>query len=37
MLNMGNEQLVTPSMLSTQPELNKVGSEENLRANYLNL
>ena len=37
MLNWGNEQLITPPPSDTQAELSWVGSEENLRANHLNL
>ena len=37
MLNLGNEQLVTPPTSNTQAELSRVSSEENLRANHLNL
>ena len=36
-LNLGNEQLITPSMINMQAELNRVSSEVNLRANHLNL
>ena len=37
MLNLGNEQLITHPMSNTQAELSRVSSEENLRANLLNL
>ena len=37
MLNLGNEQLITTPTSNMQPELSRVGSEENLRANHLNL
>ena len=37
MLNLGNEQLMTHAMPSTQAELSRVSSEENLRENHLNL
>ena len=37
MLNLGNGQLMTPPMSHTQAELSRVSSEENLRANHLNL
>ena len=37
MLNLGNEQLITSPMSNAQAELSRIGSEENLRANHLNL
>ena len=37
MLNLGNEQLITPPMSNTQLELCRVSSEENVRANHLNI
>ena len=37
MLNLGNEQLITYAMSNMQAELSRVSSEENLRANHLNL
>ena len=37
MLNMGNEQLITPPTSNTQFELSRLSSEENLRVNHLNL
>ena len=37
MLNLGNEQLITSSTSNTQAESSRVSSEENLRANHLNL
>ena len=37
MLNLGNEQLITPPMSNMQAELSSESSEENLRANHLNL
>ena len=37
MLNLGDEQIVTPSMSDMQENLIRVNSEENLRANCLNL
>ena len=37
MLKLGNEQLITPPTLNMQAELSRVSSEENLRANHLNL
>ena len=38
MLNLGDEQtLLTPSMLNTQDDISRTRSEENLRANHLNL
>ena len=37
MINLGNEQLITPPKSNMQAELSKVGSEENLRTNHLNL
>ena len=37
MLNLGDEQTVTPSMSDMQEDLSRVSSEENLRANHLKL
>ena len=37
MLNLGNEQLITPPTSNTQAQLSRISSEENLRANHLNL
>ena len=37
MLNLGNKQLVTPPTSNIQADLSRVSSEENLRANHLNL
>ena len=37
MLNLGDEQTMTPSMSDTQEDLIRMRSEENLRANHLNL
>ena len=37
MLNLGNEQLVTPPTSNMQAGLSRVSSEENLRVNHLNL
>ena len=37
MLNLGEEQTVTPPMSDTQEDLIRMSSEENLRANHLNL
>ena len=37
MLNMGDEQTITPSMSDMQGDLIRMNSEENLRANHLNL
>ena len=37
MLNLGNEQFITPPMSDMQVELSRVSSEENLRVNHLNL
>ena len=37
MLNLGNEQLITPPVSNMQAELSRVSSEENLRVNHLNV
>ena len=37
MLSLGNEQLITPLTSNRQAESSRVHSEENLRANHLNL
>ena len=37
MLNLGNEQLMTPSTSNMQAELSRVSSEEKFRVNHLNL
>ena len=37
MLNLGDEQTITPPMSDMQAKLSRVSSEENLRANHLNL
>ena len=37
MLNLEDEQTLTAPMSDTQAEFSRVSSEENLRANYLNL
>ena len=37
MLNLGNEQLTTPPTSNMQDDFSKASSEENLRANHLNL
>ena len=37
MLNLGDEQTIAPPMSDTQAEFSRVSSEENLRANHLNL
>ena len=37
MLNLGDEQTVTPSISDTQEDLSQVSSEENLRSNHLNV
>ena len=37
MLNFGDEQSITPPTSNMQAEFSRVGSEENLRANNLNL
>ena len=36
-LNLGDEQIITPSTLNTQDDFSRASSEENLRANHLNL
>ena len=36
-LNLGNEQLITPTISNTQAVLSRVNSEENLIVNHLNL
>ena len=37
MLHLGDEQTITPTMSNMQNEFSRAGSEENLRANHLNL
>ena len=37
MLNLGDEQAATPSISDTQEDFIGMSSEENLRANHLNL
>ena len=37
MLNLGDEQTITLPMSDMQAEFSRVGSEENLGANHLNL
>ena len=37
MINLGDEQTITPPMSDTQAEFSRVSSEESLRANHLNL
>ena len=37
MLNLGDEQTITPPMSNKQDELSRVSSEENLRANHLGM
>ena len=37
MVNLGDEQTITPPMSDTQAEFSRVSSEENLRTNHLNL
>ena len=37
MLNLGDEQTITPSMSDTQEDLIRMNSKETLRANHLNL
>ena len=37
MLNLGDEQTMAPPVSDMQAEFRRVGSEENLRANHLNL
>ena len=37
MLNLGEEQTITPSISDMQEDLIRMSSEENLRANHLNL
>ena len=37
MLNLGDEQTITPQMSNMQDEFSRVSSDENLRANHLNL
>ena len=37
MLNLGDEQTITPPLSNTQDEFSRVGSEKNLRAKHLNL
>ena len=36
MINLGDEQTITPPTSDTQAELSRVSSERNLRANHLN-
>ena len=37
MLNLGDEQIITPSMSDTQEDLIRMNSEEKVRVNHLNL